>query len=458
MSEPITKPLRFWDDKYWHYLVHRHLGETLFYYVVRIRPFDAEAVRGSFEKLFKDTRFGSIRVFPLFGTWDLLIRAWLYPSVEKRFLTALDASLVGSGSIRAMHPFRVEVIEKRWYDKEDVDRELLASIEDQTIADVQTGKQIEKLNELIAGNLVLTRRRPNNIGFFIAINIESMEDAITDGIINGIKEYLKDAKNSIVNVSIYAGFGFCKILVKGEVQSYFNIAPFANWIGTTFRPYAVHTETYLVHSPTQVLGDETIGSATLLALHGKDLFVQSIVPDLYDNTFPKQEQVVRFLVAEAHQFVFTHKDRKLLRDYLMAFLNDDGNEMAKVILLAFFGLESCLNKHHKRFISERTGKPAHEVYRLAHLSEEISRPSLKHKLQVCAYTIKETDPDGSLHDLTHNWDDLPHLRNDVMHGNVDPMNDWDTILRRLIPYLPRLRALLRLMEETVGVSCTGTYF
>jgi hypothetical protein len=206
------------------------------------------------------------------------------------------------------------------------------------------------------------------------------------------------------------------------------------------------------------LGDETIGSATLLALHGKDLFVQSIVPDIYDNAFAKQEQVVRFLVDEAQQYVFTEKDRKLLRDYLMAFLKDDGNEMAKTILLAFFGLESCLNKQHMKFISERTGRPAHEVYRSAHLLDEISRPSLKHKLQVCAFAIKETDQNGEFHDLTGNWDDLPHLRNDIMHGNVDPMTDWDVILRRLMSFLPRLRQLLKLIEDSAGATSGGTYF
>jgi hypothetical protein len=310
---------------------------------------------------------------------------------------------------------------------------------------------------LISGNLVLERRQPHNIGFFISVNIESLEDTVTDGIVNGIKQYLKDARNSIVNVSIYTVFGFCKILVKGEVESYFNIAPLANWIGTTFNPYAVHTETYLVHSPTLVVGDETIGEATLLALEGKDLFVQSIIPELYDRAYAKQKKVVRFLADEAHKHELTQRDRKLLRDYLLAFLEDDADEMVKVITFAFISLEGFLNKHHKNFISHISGKTADEVYKLAHLHEHIKRPSLKHKLQVCAVAIKEWDKVQAT-DLVGSWDDLPELRNGLVHGNVDPLNDWDSILRRLLPYLPRLRRLLALIDESVQTTSTGAYF
>ncbi len=459
MTGAITAPLRFWDNKFWHHLVHRRLGETLFYYLVRIRPFDLAEVDRAFDKLFKEHPFGSIRVFPIFGTYDLLIRAWLYPSVADRFRNALDETLGAAGAIRSVHIFSVAEIEKRWHDRHDVNKELLATLDDETIAAVQQANQPEVFNELSAGNLVLTRGRSHNIIFFITINIESVEDAISLGVINGIKRYLMDNPNTITNVSIYSGFGFCQILVKGEVVNYFNIAPLSSWIGTAYRHHGVHTETYLVHGSTHLIGDETIGDATLLALKGKDLFVQSIIPEIYDKTFKNQERVVRILVDQAHQYNFTNKDRKLLHDYLLAFLNDDESDMAKAILLAFFGLESCLNKHHKQFISKLTGKTALDVYKAAHLGQDqLERPSLKNALQVCALAIKEADVDKQYEELTGGWDDLPKLRNDVMHGKVDVLSDWDDILRRLVPYLPRLRVLLKLIEDTIAASCSGAYF
>ncbi len=38
MATASTSPLNFWDNKSWHYRVHQRLGETLYYFLVRVRP------------------------------------------------------------------------------------------------------------------------------------------------------------------------------------------------------------------------------------------------------------------------------------------------------------------------------------------------------------------------------------------------------------------------------------
>src|SRR5215216_4939869 len=116
-THPLTTPRKnFFEDKFWHHSIHERLGETLFYFLARVRPLDHEEISAHLKKFLQDKRLGSIRVFPIFGSFDLLIRAWLHPSVVNTFRKGLDSILVGSS--HTLHtPFSVEHIDKRWYER-----------------------------------------------------------------------------------------------------------------------------------------------------------------------------------------------------------------------------------------------------------------------------------------------------------------------------------------------------
>ena len=462
MTSAITAPLNFWDNKFWHHEVHLRLGEALYYYLVRVRPFDSDDVRDRLKKLLSEQQLGSVRVFPIFGTYDLIIRAWLHPNVATRFRAELDAILAVAGSGHAVHTFMVERIDKRWHDQQGVDRSLLESLDEYAIRDVQRGERLDLLRRLIDGKLVLTRRRTQNISFFTTINIEAITDALPAGVVNAIRQYLLDRPRVIENVSIYRGSGYCSILVKGEVGNYFNIAPLPNWIGSTYRDFRVHTETYLVHEASHILGDEVVGEATFDALQGRDLFVQAIIPELYNKIIGqlKRGAVERLLNEAALTLALTDKDKKVLHDYLLAYLNDDKTGMAKTMFTLFFELETYLRERHKEFVGRKTkGGTVGEMYDKIHTPEaERENPTLKTFLHLYSQTIKVTDEANEFGDLVGGeWDNLAKLRNDIVHGNVDPLQNWDSLMKRLLPSLPRIRRLLLLIESVTGKAYNGDY-
>jgi len=198
--------MNFWEDKVWHRAVHERLGEALFYYLARVRPFDPQTVIENLKRLLVEKRLGSVRVFVIFGPYDLLIRAWLHPSVAKDFPSWLDVALE---TCRSLHPFAVTHIDKRSYYQLDQDayinRDLLESLDEDQINAVQQGHNPAVLQRLIDAQLVINRSptlQEPTIRFFIAINLEEVTNAIQAEVVSNIKRYLLKQEN-ILHTSIY---------------------------------------------------------------------------------------------------------------------------------------------------------------------------------------------------------------------------------------------------------------
>jgi hypothetical protein len=457
MSTALTAPLNFWDNKSWHYKVHQRLGETLYYFLIRVRPLDMEEATQQLQNMLKEKHLGSVRVFPIFGSYDFMIRAWLPSSLTTEFRTWVDSALSKIAGSHATYPFAVDYIDRRAHNLPVIDRTLLENLDGNAIRAIQTGQDLELLQRCIDGNLVITRRQTNNIGFFTSIYLDDENLPINEGVVEAINQYLED-NPGIINVSIYRGYGFCSVLIKGEVEGFFNIAPMPNHIGKAYKPFGAHTETYLFHRPSHVIGDKTIGAATFYALQGRDLFVQSIIPELYDQHSGKRQIVERLLLTEAHKLNLTQRDKRLLHDYILGFLNDDSTTLATTLFALFFTLEGYLRSHHKEFIGRKGVGSVNEIFERANIPEpDRTRPTLKNLLNVYATTIKISDPTGEYKELLASWDGLTDLRNDLMHAKVDIFTNWDKFITRLIPFLPRIRQLLALIETTTGKTYEGIY-
>ncbi|MDT7780368.1 MAG: hypothetical protein QOC99_2880, partial [Acidobacteriota bacterium] len=52
-------------------------------------------------------------------------------------------------------------------------------------------------------------------------------------------------------------------------------------------------------------------------------------------------------------------------------------------------------------------------------------------------------------------EDLAVLRNDIAHAKVEILPNWDSLIKRLIPFLPRIRHLLQLIEAVTEKPYTG---
>jgi len=454
-----------WEGKGWHYLVHMRLGEVLFYYLVRIRPFDLNETAKRMRELLAEKRLGSVRVFPIFGPYDLLIRAWLHPSVETEFREWLEHRVE---NYRVVHPFAVTSIDYKWYGKE-VDRELLASLNEDIIKEAQSGENEELISRLIAGKLIIERekeRLSQNIKFFIAVNMDKSAYAARTDIIRSIERHIiKDEQEGeiIQHPSIYRGYGFCDILVKGQASSFFQISDLPNWIGSQSSSFGISTETYLVHGPDQIAGDEKIGEATFSAIAGKNLFIQSIIPELYESSSEMKFQIESFLReiehGEKHSKYLAQKDKKIIHDYLTGYLNKDYTQMAQTLFIYFYSLENFLRDKHKDFIQRalRSGPQIGDLYKDVNAAKESGKfLTLGDLMRIYLLTLQRAEGVENVPSL-ENWQDLVNVRNKIAHGEVDFTKEWDDILKRILKQLPNIHKLVNIVEEITGTQYTGVF-
>lgn len=446
-EERTTQPLNFWENKFWHHKVHARLGETLYYYLVRVRPFDPEIILERMGRVMVKLRLGSVRVFPIFGQWDILIRAWLHPTVVQSFQSELNSEL--KDCIRSQHEFTASSIIRRWYEKDSkkIDYQLLENLSDNDFIDVQSGQKITLAKKLIDGEIVQVRdgTNNNNINFFIAVNLEFDGSAVYDDVISAFNQYL-EVNPDVQNASIYKGHGFCRVLFKGQVSDYFNIAKLTNGVSKRFKSQGINTETFLLHGPTHLIGNEGVGQATFLGLKGVNLFVQSLIPELYTDNFPKRREVENFLVEEAKNKEFTSEDRKLINQYLYGFINNDVTHMQTTLYQYFANLERYLRTNLAKFIGVRTKKPVKEAYQKAKIEPSKKHLAIGDLLNLYSTVIKNTELDDEKN-LSVQWEELANVRNQVAHGDEDFEKNWKEHLKILFSHLPRIHKLESIIEN-----------
>lgn len=332
-----TSPLNSWANRTLHYRVHERFDEALFYHLVRVRPFELEEVVKRLNELTRKLRLGIMRVYPTFGQWDLVLRAWLHPSIANSFERELAIH------IPTHHTFAVSSIVQRWYDRgEKIEDPLLEELNETTLRAIQSGQDIDLLSKLISGKLIQVRDIFNEtvISFFLSINFDSRNGAPQAEILKALTAYLL-SNPTIKNASIYTGYGFCRILFTGQVQvhNYFDIAKLPNSINRQFKSIGIETETFLLLGPPYTIGSEPIGDATFRGLRGINLFVHSFIPELYTEDFPQRTLVESFINQEAHDKYFTPEDKRIIRNYLIGFLNGNVTQMQTTLFTYLVGLE-----------------------------------------------------------------------------------------------------------------------
>jgi hypothetical protein len=308
------------------------------------------------------------------------------------------------------------------------------------------------------GQKLILKRRPesNGILFFIAVQLRPEFD---DEHARHVAAALRDAApnhRDIHNISIYRATGHASILVRGEARDFFAIERFG-WIRKRFRSYGATTETYLVQTRGYLFVDEKIGRGTFSALHGRDLLVQSILPELYDAPFDKAHDIKRAFDDDIRGVSLTDSDRNLLHDFLIGRLEGNPVRMMTALFTFFVEVEQCLRERHQEFVGRQHVGSLKEIYAKAGITDGKRYLTLGDVLRVYETVIKESSPIEH-GDLLGDWEDFAKLRNEVAHGGVDILGEWEAILRRLLLHLPKLRRLLPFISAITGRECAGTYF
>ncbi|MBA3805192.1 MAG: hypothetical protein H0X14_05710 [Acidobacteria bacterium] len=132
--------------------------------------------------------------------------------------------------------------------------------------------------------------------------------------------------------------------------------------------------------------------------------------------------------------------------------------MATILFALFHKVEGYLKNTYKEFIGRKGLGQVKDIYEKAHIPDS-NRDALTlvNLLHIYLTAIKLFDTANEFKNLQGGWENFTNLRNDLMHAKVDVLANWDVLVKRLMPYLPRLRELISLIEETTGKQYDGIY-
>lgn len=446
----------------WHERVHRHLGEVLCYFFVKVSPLDTPRIKDGLDKMFLARGLGSVRVFEVYGAYDLIVRAWLHRTLVKDFDLWLTGSL--EGMVKVVHPFQVTESDGRWYP--ELSERALERIDEKVIRQVQEkGKNLRRLIDV--EHLITDRTdhsRTTFIRFFVSVYFEGAGKEIyaQDGkaVADKVQQYLVENK-ALKFCTIDRGFGFCAMLIKGEClrQDYFEIAKLPVKLSTGLGAGRVTTETFLVHTPLPLVGHERIGQATFRAMAGKNLFAYAILPELDDDNFgrnqrdPSRRDVVVNFLAEIQKLEIDliDRDRALIRRCLLAFVGDSLADYGKSLYGLFAGVENYLRSNYQAVIGKL------EVARPVALEGTQAAGQLKKKHVVLGDLFTILSKVGQITSRSNlifsGSDGFSELRNYTMHGDL-PDIDLDGLAKFLL-VLPGLRRLLEEVQQITENEYTG---
>jgi len=177
---------------------------------------------------------------------------------------------------------------------------------------------------------------------------------------------------------------------------------------------------------------------------------------VYEHSFPRRQTVEQFLKSAGRRFVLGQKDKKLVHDFLLGYLQDDQTQMGKTLFIFFSDLEAYLRATHAEAIGRILNVPLKDAYRQINVSKDITSQFLPlgDLLKVISLVAAKITPQLN---GTREWDDLAALRNKVAHGALDYTAEWSHILETLLSILPTLRQTLAIIATKLGKEYVGTY-
>ncbi len=449
----------FWSERSWDHSVHSYLKERLVYYLARVRPYQRDVAVRALNQLVSEEGLGTVRAFELFGTYDLLIRAWLPGEYPQRLEELLKKHL-GSGCT-GIQQFEVQQVVHRWYrssTESDGNRgnrqNALRDLDQQVIESIQDGRAPAQFAALRKAGLIFDRAsmHKKTICFFISVNFgEKLDFSQRASVVREIADYLTSS-HKLTRVSIDRGYGIMQILIKAEVEDYYAIDTIPDWIANKFETYKAITETFLSKPPLHISGDGRIGRATFTELRGRDFLVAAILPEIYERARQNAE-IEDYLAGNEQIKRLGPGAKRFVRDFLMAVLNKKVAEWASVLMKLFFEWEGYLRDNHRKYLG-KLNLNVNAAYEAAKIgSKPWDEFTLVDTLQVLYQGLKSTP---RAHKVSSHWSELTNARNAASH-NKKEVEDWRSMLNAVLEHWLRINVIICDIESVTGQKFDGSY-
>lgn len=446
----------------WHPEVHYLFNESLYFYLCVVRrPYISEDFIENVKNFLAKERLAGCCYYELFGAFDILFRIWLPAGSEVSFQEKLLKEI---DNIHQVYPFRVQSIPKYWvkdmklqkFDPIALDKlnaEMMRSIQkgDAKIDIINLYKKLDFMEEIeksenIKAFITITKSNPLPIDRVIEEPLQKLiEDTIE-----------KDSESDILRSSLYMGYGFAWGLVKIEVspEKFFSIADFVFELSKKLFGFRVSLTTYINTKSNNYEYDD-IGEESLESAIGRNFPVAGIVPELYSRSL----KVPKELRESIEKWVYSHVDTRKLNEeesdiihrYLKGLILKDEDHVYEVLNYFFRKLEKFLRTSWPSFVKARVGKKkVPEILDKAGIPEEKRSKffALGELFAIYSKAIQMEPKDKSEKKmLVGVWNEIAKLRNKTIHGELEPLSDWQEILNLLINYFPKIQLLKEMIEK-----------
>lgn len=439
-----------WKD-HWHSEVHNHFGEVLFYYLVKVNTVDYELIVNKFNHLLSSNQWGSIRVFPIFGRHDLIIRAWISPVLENRFRKSIKEIFENHDPL----PFAVtDILLNSVNDGVKVVEKQLRKITPELIFSVQEGRNPEAKQNLVQDGLIIENKQSADLlMFYISVQIPSQHHNITERLGLQIKEYLAEycKPNGFIEYSsLYKGFGFCDLLINCQVKpsDYFNISTIPNWISTELKNLDVTTETFLAHKSEHLVGNERIEKGTFIAFRGLDPFIANILPEAYFPEYADGERCKQIKVSlqknKKYIELLTDEDREMIYRLSSSFLKEEDVNFSGILFSFFSRFEQDMRKNLMHYLNKNKINADDYIIKDDKSKKYISMDEL---IIIFNKLFKKYDKPEL---IVKNHQVIARIRNQNAHGTLVIEDEIENIINELCEKIPVFNRILIEIRNVVN--------
>ena len=452
-----------WTNRFWSHLVHHdRLTERLHYYFLRIRPFNPNQLKKGIELLIKEQGLGGIRCYSVFGRYDLVVRAWLHPSLAANFYKWLE----GLEGCRRIRQFVVEDIVHAWYHQEKTGSqeslEIIKELDQSKIIRVQRGQEDSLAARLMSHGLAMkTPKSIEAIKFFVTIRLQNyqLDDKIQHA---QTATRFAESTGELTNIATYCGLGEeCTLLLKAQARDFFSISKIPIWVNESIP--GARTETYISLDKMHLLADDRIGMSTFNEIQGRDLMVQGLIPEVYEPKYQRKsfsersENIVAFIKSDLSEKSLTRAQRDFLRSYITSYLNDDDSRMIQFLFKLFIDIERYLRENIESFVGRKCQGKSKKAFEAAE-GDDRKRLSIGDMLKVYSKAVEISGENQEVN-LKSGWQDFVNLRNSVAHGDLEfDSTNWSNPLKVILLRTWPTKQLLSLVARTTDVEFSGEYF
>ena len=459
---------------YWHPEVHAHFKEALYYFFLSIKPENFKWL-DQLTGLLSQHGVARFCAYPIFGTYDILLRLWLPPHLLQKFLQDIDEHVSNLHSLAHFQTIRILQC-YGFFDYPYTDPAQLAlalsELTPDSILAAQSAEKEEALLKLRKRGLLRIKspaefaRNRGLIRAFITIS-EPRGNLPTNERKRIIAEFAARLNNrqKFSRTTLIEGTGCGWLLAKLVTKDFYHIGGLVHAMVREFAGAGISSSTFLLTQQDDLTEGEVVCTEALREFEQGNRFVADFLPALYtpginDSKTLDRGGIEQFIaemlanwkpadVADPTAALDRQHDTTAIHDFFSAVVHNDRDKTLTALFPRFLRAETVL-KPSLRIIKccpRSVEGLLHELqrYDVEGPKRKLNNLSILDLLRTAPWIFshfRPNDPWVREFLLESTFAEIADKRNLVAHGrDFSPRKDW----------LPLATAVLTLSRIREGI-------